>query len=184
MTTQTRSDLTLALDQLATALANTFAQFSVRDRIVLLDHIGDACAEIVDYHVFQAEQYTDGHHGLPAPTFDRAAFRARVKQRCGGHITSKPMKDPLVCADGAQVSIQASSGHYCTPRLDYGPYTTVEAGFPSVPPPASWLPYAEEPTEPYARNVFYNLPWACVDEFLAAHGGLVSGELPSRAIAE
>jgi len=58
-------------------------------------------------------------------------------------LLTRPAYPPLVCADGAQVSLQAGYGLYSTPRDNHGPYTHVEAGFPSVPPPASWRPYAE-----------------------------------------
>lgn len=35
------------------------------------------------------------------------------------------------CASGLELSIQASSGHYCSPKQDEGPWTHVEIGFPS-----------------------------------------------------
>lgn len=38
----------------------------------------------------------------------------------------------MICADGFVVSIQASSGHYCTPREDRAwPYACWELGFPT-----------------------------------------------------
>lgn len=38
----------------------------------------------------------------------------------------------IVCKDGYELSVQASSGHYCTPRKDNASYyTRVEVGFPS-----------------------------------------------------
>lgn len=85
----------------------------------------------------------------------------------------------VVCADGASVSIQAGVGIYCTPRDNRGPYSHVEAGFPSVPPPASWREYADGPPE--EAEVYGYLPWSCVDEFISAHGGMVSGALPPRS---
>ena len=39
--------------------------------------------------------------------------------------------ETVVCADGFEMSVQASRGHYCSPREDVGPYTTVEIGFPN-----------------------------------------------------
>ncbi len=56
----------------------------------------------------------------------------------------KPISPAIECQDGATVSVQASRTHYCTPRTDTGPYSHVEAGFPSVNPPDSWMKYAEE----------------------------------------
>jgi hypothetical protein len=86
------------------------------------------------------------------------------------------------CADGASVSIQAGRYMYCTPRNDEGPYTSVEAGYPSVPPPASWMEfmdgdYADAPCD----TVYGYVPVAFVREFIETHGGMVGGELPSFA---
>ncbi len=50
----------------------------------------------------------------------------------------------IYCKDGAYVSVQASSGHYCSPRKDYGNWYEFECGFPSVIPPIEWKKYAEE----------------------------------------
>ena len=32
----------------------------------------------------------------------------------------------MVCADGFKMSVQASRGHYCSPRNEVGPYVSVE----------------------------------------------------------
>ena len=89
----------------------------------------------------------------------------------------------IVCADGASVSIQAGECPYSTPRNNYGPYTHIEAGFPSVEPPTSWRDYAEDP-DALTETVYGWMPWVCVDEFINVHGGLVEGieaDLPPRA---
>lgn len=39
---------------------------------------------------------------------------------------------PIYCNDGFCFSVQASFGHYCTPKNDIGPWTTVEIGYPSI----------------------------------------------------
>ena len=91
----------------------------------------------------------------------------------------------LVCADGASVSIQAGAGIYSTPRDNVGPYTHVEAGFPSVEPPPSWREYAEDPND-LIGTVYGYLPYDCVDEFINVHGGLLEGfefALPPRGDA-
>ena len=97
----------------------------------------------------------------------------------------------LVCADGASVSIQAGEGVYSTPRNNEGPYTHVEAGFPSVEPPASWLAYAEDfrvdDRLTLCDTVYAYMPYDCVDEFINVHGGLMEGfefELPPRSDTE
>ena len=89
----------------------------------------------------------------------------------------------IVCADGASVSIQAGAGIYSTPRDNRGPYTHIEAGFPSVEPPASWREYAEDP-DALTDTVYAYMPYDCVDEFINVHGGLMEGvefELPPGA---
>ncbi len=95
--------------------------------------------------------------------------------------------EPVVCADGASVSIQAGVGIYSIPRDNVGPYTHVEAGFPSVDPPPSWREYAEdEPSLDLRNTVFAYMPYDCVDEFINVHGGLLEGfefALPPRGDA-
>lgn len=85
----------------------------------------------------------------------------------------------IICGDGVSVSIQAGYDTYSLPAGD-GLFTHVEAGYPSVEPPASWRDYAEDDTN-LCNTVYIMLPWKCVDEFFAAHGGMVLGELPPRA---
>lgn len=84
----------------------------------------------------------------------------------------------VLCRDGHFVSVQASDSAYCTPRDNHGPYTHVEAGLPSCPPPESWFPYAEDESE---RAIYAYMPIELVDEFIREHGGMVAGELPERA---
>ena len=100
----------------------------------------------------------------------------------------------IVCADGASVSIQAGKvipelellgigdtcGLYCTPRNNKGPFTEVEAGYPSVNPPESWMQHCENPDRP-TDTVYPYLPYQYVHEFINVHGGMVSGELPPEA---
>ena len=93
----------------------------------------------------------------------------------------------LVCADGASVSIQAGVGIYSIPRDNVGPYTHVEAGFPSVDPPPSWREYAEaDGWMTPCETVYAYMPYDCVDEFINVHGGLLEGfefALPPRGDA-
>lgn len=84
----------------------------------------------------------------------------------------------IVCHDGASVSVQAGVGVYCTPDdTNDGPFTHVEAGFPSVEPPASWHEYAGDTTN-FCETIYARMPWDCVEEFINIHGGMMSGELP------
>jgi hypothetical protein len=75
-----------------------------------------------------------------------------------------------VCADGFQVSVQASSTHYCEPRDNFGPYTEVELGYPSEPVEA-WLEYAEDPDRP-TTTVYGYVPIEWVVQVLDQHGGI------------
>lgn len=79
---------------------------------------------------------------------------------------------PAKCLDGFSVSIQASYGHYCTPRktLRDGNYSAWELGYPSEVEPVL-LPYAEDPKNPI-DTVYGYVPTAVVDEVLKKHGGL------------
>ena len=90
--------------------------------------------------------------------------------------------DPVHCADGFNVSIQASERHYCTPRKSCADYTAVELGFPSV---ADELltPYAEDSSKP-TDTVYGWVPVDVVAQLIIKHGGLVSGELPRSTALE
>lgn len=57
----------------------------------------------------------------------------------------------ITCKDGATLSVQASSGHYCSPRTNHATWSSVEVGSPSVTPPASWKEYAEKWRVPFSR---------------------------------
>lgn len=77
------------------------------------------------------------------------------------------IRNRAVCADGFTISIQASRGHYCTPRGDKadGEYTTLELGYPSK---------REETLEKYREDTIY--PWVpieAVEQVIENHGGIV-----------
>ncbi len=79
----------------------------------------------------------------------------------------------IICADGFDVSIQASNSHYCTPRINDGPYMAVEIGYPSEEVP-EWMEYAETPADPLS-TVYGYVPTKIVDAVLDQHGGIASG---------
>ena len=74
------------------------------------------------------------------------------------------------CADGFQVSVQASEFHYCTPRDNEGPYSTFELGFPSA---AEDLiaEYAEDASD-LTGTVYSQVPLDVVVAVLVKHGGV------------
>ena len=89
----------------------------------------------------------------------------------------KPRKY-VYCADGFNMSVQASKTIYCTPRVDgyEAIYSRVEIGFPSE-REALLDEYAED-TDRYTETVYSWVPSQLVALIIAKHGGMVSGELP------
>jgi hypothetical protein len=76
----------------------------------------------------------------------------------------KEVAKPVICTDGASVSIQASKNHYSTPRANVGPYTEVEV----------WCVEGAVVTEfDYSdENPSCYVPIADVVLFLDNHGGI------------
>jgi hypothetical protein len=81
-------------------------------------------------------------------------------------------KPPVTCKDGFSMSVQASSFHYCTPRVDGAPfYTTYEIGFPSEREPLL-MPYRELSEDEPTRTVYPYVPVEIVAAVIRKHGGL------------
>ena len=95
-----------------------------------------------------------------------------VEEKDGWYLASR---EPVVCADGFRISIQASSAHYSVPRGKAEKYRCCELGFPSE---ADDLikEYAEE--EDYTNTVYPYVPAKVIRLLIAKHGGIVSGECP------
>ena len=86
----------------------------------------------------------------------------------------------VVCKDGFTLSIQAGTGLYCTPRTNQGPYSEVEAAYPSEHEPLL-EPYLEVPrgSEFFGSvDVFSYVPSSVIRAVIAKHGGQVDGECP------
>ena len=82
----------------------------------------------------------------------------------------------LLCKDGTELSIQASSYHYCNPRLDsinntYGDYSSFEIGFPTKQIDCL-LSYAEQPEDP-TNTVYGRVPISIIEEAVEACGGII-----------
>ncbi len=86
------------------------------------------------------------------------------------------MYKAVKCKDEFNVSIQASTRNYCDPRDNFGPYTTVELGFPSA-ADSLIMKYAEDSSNP-TETVYGYVPVGIVKALLIKHGGVVQGELP------
>lgn len=82
-----------------------------------------------------------------------------------------PMRRKAKCADGFEVSIQASEFHYSAPRDNSGQYWEVELGFPNMEPTEEVAQYAEDKND-LTGTVYGYVPIELVDAMLEAHGGL------------
>lgn len=85
-------------------------------------------------------------------------------------------REHITCCDGTTLSVQASEGHYCTPRVSYVDhegnvslvdYLDVEVWCVSSNVPESWLEYGDQETNPYGYT-----PIGMVEEFIDLHGGI------------
>jgi len=87
----------------------------------------------------------------------------------------RPHLPRVHCADGFNVSVQASRYNYCEPRDDTGPWWSVELGFPSAPMPelADRADCAAEDAATETQTVWGYVPLRRVADVLVAHGGLI-----------
>jgi len=98
-------------------------------------------------------------------------LQTRLMNRVGPDQTVIPV---IECQDGFSVSVQASRYHYCSPRSDYGPWFSVECGFPSLPMP-ELAEYCEESGEDAltaTATVWSRVPIEAVAAVLDSHGGM------------
>lgn len=92
-----------------------------------------------------------------------------------------------ICKDGTSLSIQASAFHYCSPRDNEGPYTSMEVGYISdandqrVTPPESWRAHGDGD---FPSDVYGWVPVALIEEFIASHGGRADSSRTSAPTAQ
>jgi hypothetical protein len=86
----------------------------------------------------------------------------------------KPLNPGLTCADGFTLSVQASARHYCEPRTNSGPWTSMEVCCDESEPMLK--PFAHEPI--MCPGIFREAPVEVIEAVIAKHGGLVEGQLP------
>jgi hypothetical protein len=93
--------------------------------------------------------------------------------------------EPVVCADGYTISIQASEFTYCSPRTTgcVDGYIACELGFPSeadelINKYAEPTAFGSEDID-YTATVYPYVPAHVIQALLAKHGGMVSGECPN-----
>lgn len=81
------------------------------------------------------------------------------------------MKTRIYCIDDLNLSVQASWGHYCDPRIDAADfYTSVEIGYPSIEIP-ELMEYAEDPEDP-TETVYGYVPVSLVNKIIKDYGGI------------
>ena len=86
--------------------------------------------------------------------------------------------EPVVCADGFEMSVQANEGAYCSPRInDADRYESCEIGYPSHIEELI-LEFAEDPDRP-TDTVYGWVPVDRISLVIAKHGGMVSREVPA-----
>lgn len=79
------------------------------------------------------------------------------------------IKPRIQLADGTDISVQASSGHYCTPRCDgLANYSAVEVGFPDD--IEFFHEYAERYDDEYSGVAGW-VPLELVNEYIHSRGG-------------
>ena len=85
----------------------------------------------------------------------------------------RPVVAKVKCADGTTLSVQASDGHYCKPRHNYGPYYELEVGYPSAEPPQSWRTYfdGDWESDDHKESVYGYVPVEEIACFIRSHGG-------------
>lgn len=76
----------------------------------------------------------------------------------------------IVCNDGFSMSVQGSSGHYCSPRKTQDWYTSLEIGFPSKKEKLI-LEYAEEKERP-TNTVYGYVPIEVIQQVIEKHKGI------------
>ena len=99
-------------------------------------------------------------------------------------IEAQTSREPVVCADGFKVSIQASEFNYCSPRENGHSviYTEVELGFPNrednlIKEYVEDLSKDDEDID-YTDSVYPYVPSHIVALMIASHGGIIGGECP------
>jgi hypothetical protein len=78
---------------------------------------------------------------------------------------------PITCKDGFQMSVQASSYHYCYPKSNYGEWDSFEVGFPNKVEPLL-MPYIDVDGNPPMESVYINVPIDIVLLIIDNHGGI------------
>ena len=101
-----------------------------------------------------------------------------MKNYVQDHLDTAPIpygrvREHAFCKDGTKLSIQASEGHYCWPRNNFGPYSEVEV-WCIVSPNGKTVrvpSMGDDHSNPYGY-----VPIEVVNKYIHRHGGLVEQE--------
>lgn len=114
------------------------------------------------------------------PDYINEHLRATHKMRdiAGRESRWQDQAPRIHCADGFNLSVQASETHYSSPRENGAyPYHLVEVGYPSgeIPEIMEWC---EDPAKP-TDTVYGYVPTNIVNEVIHAHGGITKVTTPN-----
>lgn len=94
--------------------------------------------------------------------FVKATYKPTAYDSC--------FRKKIVCKDGFNMSVQGSSGHYCSPRKTQNWYTAMEIGYPSAKEDLI-MEFAETPEAP-TDTVYGYVPCNIIEEVINKHGGI------------
>ena len=86
------------------------------------------------------------------------------------HKREQVIRPQIVCKDGFTMSVQGSSGHYCSARFEQDYFFEMEIGFPSLEEEII-MKYAENPDEP-TKTVYGYVPCEIIEQVIEKHGGI------------
>jgi hypothetical protein len=89
-----------------------------------------------------------------------------------------PRVPRIKCVDGFTISVQASHGAYCSPRLNIAEWTAVECGFPSA-EPEFIMDYCEDSDDP-TGTVYGYVPIGLVEKLIEFHGGFLEADVSNQ----
>lgn len=89
-----------------------------------------------------------------------------------------PCVPRIKCKDGFTISVQASHGAYCSPRLNIAEWTAVECGFPSA-EPEFIMDYCEDSDDP-TGTVYGYVPIGLVEKLIELHGGFECADVSNQ----
>lgn len=104
---------------------------------------------------------------MAVPTYTNDWLAA---QKAGKTGYSRTVVPHITCKDGTALSVQASDAHYCSPKDDNGPWTSVEVWCIRAPSGRTVHPRSfgnGGRSDPYGW-----VPVEIVDKFIKRHGGL------------